>query len=350
MYPILRRARQVGTPVIEGSSATFVWEGVEPPFLAGDFNRWDPEPPSSWSGVDDGLWQRTLELPSDAYIEYALLSEPDDDARLPDPFNERTTPNGIGHVNHFFYMPDGGPTPLAERRRGTPQGRVTRQRIENDWLLANGSRWVHLYAPVTSDPVPLVVVFDAEDYRKRGRIVHIVDNLIAERRIQPVALALVDNGGRARGIEYLCSDATAAFVLTDVLSLAQQRLNLLNPDAHPGAFGVLGASMGGLMATYLGIRAPEVFGKVMSQSGAFELAQRETVLHTLIRNGPAPSLKVWMDVGRYEWLLEPNRRMAALMKERGYDVTYREYNGGHNYPSWRDDVWRGLEHLFGQSR
>ena len=48
-----------------------------------------------------------------------------------------------------------------------------------------------------------------------------------------------------------------------------------------------------------------------------------------------------MDVGRYEWLLESNRRLHALLVERGYDVTYREYNGGHNYPAWRDDVWRG---------
>jgi len=27
-------------------------------------------------------------------------------------------------------------------------------------------------------------------------------------------------------------------------------------------------------------------------------------------------------------------------------VRYREYSGGHNYPAWREDVWRGLEWLF----
>ena len=47
-----------------------------------------------------------------------------------------------------------------------------------------------------------------------------------------------------------------------------------------------------------------------------------------------------MDVGRYEWLLEPNRRLHELLGERGYDVTYHEYNAGHNYPAWRDDLWR----------
>jgi enterochelin esterase family protein len=38
--------------------------------------------------------------------------------------------------------------------------------------------------------------------------------------------------------------------------------------------------------------------------------------------------------------------MAALLQSRGYDVAYREYNAGHNYAAWRDDLWRGLEVLF----
>jgi enterochelin esterase-like enzyme len=37
-------------------------------------------------------------------------------------------------------------------------------------------------------------------------------------------------------------------------------------------------------------------------------------------------------------LLEDNRMMHALLQEKGYRVTYREANGGHNFTSWRDDV------------
>ena len=39
--------------------------------------------------------------------------------------------------------------------------------------------------------------------------------------------------------------------------------------------------------------------------------------------------------------------MHELLVEKGYDVVYEEYNGGHNYPSWRDGVGEGLEALFG---
>ena len=76
----------------------------------------------------------------------------------------------------------------------------------------------------------------------------------------------------------------------------------------------------------------------------------DTVVFDLVRHGPVQPLKVWMDAGRYEWLLDCNRRMNELLVETGYEVSYREYNGGHSYPSWRNDLWRGLEWLFGAGK
>ncbi len=346
-HPLLERAQSRGTPLIDGEEAIFLWEGDHPPYLIGDFNAWDPDAAAPWSQVDAGVWSFCLKLPSDAYIEYAFLIEPIDEARITDPFNEHTSPNGMGHINNYFYMPGAEPTPLILRDSGVNQGNLSRHRIENRWLLATGKRWVYLYRPPTDAPVPLIVVYDAQDYITRGRITHIIDNLIAESRIRPVALALLDNGGPARGIEYSCNDATISLVTMEVLPLAQKHLHLIDPAKHPGAFGVLGASMGGLMALYTGLRAANVFGHVLSQSGAFELDNADTVTVPMVRHLPIQPLKIWMDVGRYEWLLEPNRRMHVLLQQRGYDVAYREYSGGHNYPAWRNDVWRGLVALFG---
>ena len=68
----------------------------------------------------------------------------------------------------------------------------------------------------------------------------------------------------------------------------------------------------------------------------------------MVRQMEVQPLKVWMDVGRYEFLYQGNQEMHALLAGRGYDVAYREYRGGHNYSAWRDDVWRGLEWLFGK--
>jgi enterochelin esterase-like enzyme len=91
----------------------------------------------------------------------------------------------------------------------------------------------------------------------------------------------------------------------------------------------------------------ETFGKVISQSGVFESEKRDFAAVDLIKHQQAHDIKIWMDIGHFDWLLQDNRRLQPILIENGYDVTYREFSGGHNYTCWRDEVWRGLEHLFG---
>jgi enterochelin esterase family protein len=340
---LLERARREGTPLLEDQTATFVWQGPEALHLIGDFNAWDDAQAPTFEEAARQVWVHRLSLPPDAYIEYAYVR---DGKRVPDPWNEHTTPSGMGQINHSFYMPQGAPTLLAGREPHAPRGTLTSHVVRNEVLVVDGRRTVDLYQPPTRDPSPLVVVLDGQDYQQRARLPAIVDNLIAQKRIRPVAMALVHSHATARIVEYGCSEATLGLLVERVVPLAQADLNLVRLDDAPGAYGVLGASMGGLMALYAGLRAPQVFGRVLSQSGAFTL-QHETVVWDMVRHGPVRPVKIWVDVGRYEWLLDCNRRMHELLVERGYAVAYREHNAGHNYPAWRDEVWRGLEALFG---
>jgi enterochelin esterase-like enzyme len=131
-----------------------------------------------------------------------------------------------------------------------------------------------------------------------------------------------------------------------VITLAQEQLTLKAPGSEP--YGVLGASLGGVIAMYAGMRLPQVFGKVISQSGAFDVSDFPGVIVDLVRYVPPAGIDIWMDVGRFEWTLEDNRKMFNLLQERKYRVKYHEFSGGHNFTSWRNDIWRGLEALFGK--
>jgi len=330
------------TPLIEGVNATFVWRGPVAPALIGDFNHWNIDQAVTLEkSKNPEVWKYTLQLPRDAYMEYVYFLNGE---RLYDPTNPRLSYNGEDAENNYFYMPDGAPTVLAKRKKDIPRGEVTRHVLYSDWLLIGGKRKVHLYQPPTPEPSPLLVVFDGNDYRRRAKLIKIVDNLIAQERIRPVALAMVANRSKARGVEYACNDATLGFLVTNLLPFAQERLNLIDVHAHPGAYGVLGASMGGLISLYTAVRLPEIFGYVLSQSGAFD---EYFIINDLIRLSDPMPLKIWMDVGVFDFLYDENIRMHALLQSKGYDVTFTEYSGGHNYPSWRNDLWRGLEALFG---
>ncbi len=348
------------TPYISGDIATFTWQGPNPPLLVGDFNGWNPARAVVLEKDGPGAWSAEVQLPEDAYIEYAFRLE---EVHLLDPGNPRRVFNGINKFNNYFYMPQAAPTPLARRRGDLPHGVLTEHSLPTSPGLASRGvasslhhRQLTLYQPPVEQPCPLLLVFDGREYQRYSRIIAILDNLIHQGAIRPVALAMLANGGPLRYIEYNASDSTLELINCYLLPLAHQHLNLVDIEAHPGAFGVMGASMGGLMAMYTAFRMPHIFGKVISQSGAFfdRMVLRQagacfdrSVLLDLVQLEERLPLDIWMDVGRLEWLLEANQAFYRLLVSRGYQPGYREYSGGHNYTAWRDDLWRGLLHLFG---
>jgi enterochelin esterase-like enzyme len=308
MHKMLLQAQTTGTPLIDGATATFVWHGKHPPVLIGDFTNWEDGSPRTFKQHSKDLWTCALTFPADAYLEYAFLL---DGERLLDPYNLHPTPNGLGKINNSFYMAAGRPTELAVRDPSIPHGRVTRHVV---WigsmdLVIGRQRAIYLYQPAVTEPVPLVVVWDGIDYLRRAHLPTIVDHLIAQARIRPVALALIQNAGKARLVEYACSDPTLGFLTQSVLPLAQANLHLTNPKQ--GNYGVLGTSMGGLMAVYTGLRLPHIFDHVLSQSGAFSSEEYEPVVYDLIRHMPVPPIKIWMGVGAYDFteILTGNRAM-----------------------------------------
>ena len=348
MMTLLERARE-GTPIIDGSQATFVWQGSgDVPQLVGDFSGWRAEP-IDLTETEPGLWTHTLTLPSDAYVEYGFSLKYDIVESFTDPFNPRVVYNGVDSVNHYFMLPDYTANDLVVRKPGVPRGRISEHWLETGIFTGDLHRRVHLYHPPVDEPTPLVVVWDGSDYLNRGRLNVIVDNLIAQGRIRPIALALIDNGDGARFSEYMQNEATVGLLTYRLMPLANAELNLIDAAEQPGIHGVLGASMGGLMALYTGLRNPDVFGHVVCQSGAFWFDDpRDMAIVELIRHVPVAPLKIWQDVGALEGLLESNRKMNALLNERGYSVRYREFSGGHNQTMWADNSWRGLETVYGK--
>ena len=341
----IRRALESGNPVVHGNKATFLWQGESAPQLISDVHGWEDRPRPFKPTSNPEVWYSSLTVPRDAYVEYAFFDALTQE-KVPDPLNRQTVSNGVGSRNHFFYMPETMPSPFSIRRADVRSGTITRHRVDAGFLQDDGERDVYLYKPPASGAMPLLVVYDGYDYLHRARLATIVDNLIADRRIRPIAIAFLQNGRSRRTVEYFCSDATIYWLEREVLPQARKHLRLLNLDGQPGAYGVLGASAGGLMSFYTGLRMPEIFGNILCQAAVFSIDGRDSAAVDLVRYGQGRDLKIWMDVGTLDELLEDNRQMIALLDRRQYNVTYREFSAGHNYTAWRDDLWRGLEAMF----
>jgi enterochelin esterase-like enzyme len=358
---VVEAAQRTGSPVLDAGGATFVWLGDGPgPVVFGDWCGWEPAAGLRLEAAD-GAWVGRVELPSNAYVEYALLHR---GRRVPDPLNPNKVDNGFDKWNEQLWMPDAPRRLEVVRCRDVPAGSVSGDRLRLPFLAAPPrARRLDLYLPapeVAADParLPLLLVLDGPDYLERGELHRTLDALIAGGAMAPVAAAFLANAGHARAIEYGASDFTLAVLADVVVPAAEQRLGLgtQRRQAGPGRAAILGSSLGGLMALHAVARRPDVFGTGVAQSTSAMLddhalpggtipAVRLTTL-ALIETAPPPPVRLWLDAGDLEWLAEPNDRLAALLERRGWDVTYRRQHGGHNQTSWAEALVDALPAMF----
>lgn len=136
---------------------------------------------------------------------------------------------------------------------------------------------------------------------------------------------------------------------------------------------VAGLSMGGYGALKLGLRAGDTFGWAASLSGAVDVAEiaRTNMLAdgSYWRDifGPAegvpgsfndlfaaakelkesgkPLTKLYMWCGTEDFLIAPNRRMRDHLNALGYDLTYEESPGDHQWKYWDEKIQTVLNWL-----
>ncbi len=122
--------------------------------------------------------------------------------------------------------------------------------------------------------------------------------------------------------------------------------------------GLGGSSLGGLVSLYLGVKYPNVFGRIAVVSPAVWWADNQIV--SLIQDLPRKlPLRIWLDIGTKEGRNPPEAQRtldgARLLKERligkgwkpGKDLKYVEAEGAeHNERAWADRAEQMLEFLF----
>ena len=93
----------------------------------------------------------------------------------------------------------------------------------------------------------------------------ILDNLIAKKKIPPLVAVFVKHDPLSRNKDLSCSEPFADFLVNELVPWVRGHYRV---TADPARTIVGGLSLGGLMASYCGLRHSDVFGNVLSQSGS----------------------------------------------------------------------------------
>lgn len=257
---------------------------------------------------------------------------------VPDPGNPFRVPGQYGrNPSSLLELPGAVAQPYRARRPGVPEGRIHLAQV------AGRRIWVYTPPGHGAGPHPVAVLLDGDVWA--GQIAPTLDNLIAEGRIPPMVALLPDAVDRETRLrELACHEPFVRHLAEEVLPWAGGEYGVTR---DPALTVVAGQSFGGLTASYAAFTAPWRFGNVLSQSGSYWWSDEDPERLTR-RYSRAPRLPVrfHVEVGAAEWMLtDENHRFVQTLSAKGYDVTFTEYNGGHDPACWLGGLADGLVRL-----
>ncbi|HKF50715.1 MAG TPA: alpha/beta hydrolase-fold protein [Candidatus Acidoferrales bacterium] len=236
-----------------------------------------------------------------------------------------------------------------------PKGKVTLNTLPSMSLGTDRKVWVYTppqYDPRASEPYELLILFDGYSYVHWIPAPTIFDNLIDAHLLPPTVAVLIDNPPESRSSDLHVSPAFLRFLTTELMPWLREHFNVTH---DPTKTIIGGYSLGGLAAAFTAMQRPDLFGNVLSQSGSFWEGNgniKWEFLASKFQSSPRLPIRFFMEAGLLEdvsdegpTLLAANRHLAAILKEKGYSVTYQEVGGTHEPVHWRDTLPQGLTAL-----
>ena len=205
-------------------------------------------------------------------------------------------------------------------------------------------------------------LFDPETSFIKGnywRVGETADAVIASGEVEPLVIVGIYNAGVERINEYTPvedkrlgggkADAYGQMIVDELRPFIARRYRTL---AGPENCGMGGSSLGGLVTLYLGLRYPDVFGKLAVLSPSVWWRDR-VILGYIDKLRQKTGQLIWLDIGTKEGrrALPDARALKRLLIKKGWrlgiDLEYREIEGGkHSEYAWAERVGPLLKFLF----
>lgn len=374
-----REVQQKGTPLIEPdrektgfSLVTFLWRAVT------ETKRVIVQIAVDGTGQDEhvmirlpqtNLWYATFRLRNDyrgAY-KFVITDEKGQALEQHDPFNPKTfvepkdetrPDHAEDDIDSVVRLPAAPEPYWTEPRHGISRGTVEQHLFKSEIL--NNERRLWIYTPSTGvPPAGCLVVFDGRFFNFAVRVPLILDNLLAEGEIPPLTAVMVDNPGQTwqesmaiRDKELSCHAPFADFLAQELVPWLRQTCAL---TANRAQTILAGGSAGGLVAAFVAMQYPDIFGSVLSMSGSFWWrpdgeGEWEWLTRQFASRELAP-LRFYLEVGLLEshptssgfpGQILANRHLRTVLQAKGHELIYEEQMHGHDSTAWPGVLGKGL--------
>lgn len=223
-------------------------------------------------------------------------------------------------------------------------------------ILSNKRR-VWMYTPAgydkNSEPCALSIFTDGWHYVNVTKVITILDNLIYKGEIPPLCVAFIETEDRET--ELTCSDKFSEFLTKEMLPWIYENYNVTN---KPQNTLIGGFSYGGLTSTFVGLKHPEIFHKVLCQSGSMFWTSEEgespkgKIIEMYEKVDKLP-LDFYITFGEFEKEYKDHynstKEFINLLESKGCNYKYKEFLGAHNYVDLNMELANGFKNLLGNN-
>jgi enterochelin esterase family protein len=205
---------------------------------------------------------------------------------------------------------------------------------------------------------------DENAWSELGRAQHILDNLIAQGKAEPMIVVMPNGNGAQKAVpgEYENSMYKPSFMnprtmegsievaFPDLVNWIDSHYRTLADKQHRA---IAGLSMGGFHSLYISANNPQMFGYVGLFSAAVSRqgqGENGFIYQDLDRKlaqqfSPAPYL-YYIAIGRTDFLYKDNVDFRQRLDAKGYKYKYVETDGGHIWKNWRIYLNQFVPQLF----
>lgn len=342
----LRQQNQI--PLVVEDSVAFLYKGEGKSVTwMGDFNAWGYDKTFGSDGAEipnTQVWILKKSFPKDARLDYKIVV---DGSQILDPENTHQQWSGVGggSPNSELRMPLWKESPEQQENSSVPHGSVKHDILMNSKVLGYQIMYsVYLpYGHEKMGKLPVVYVTDGYEYLhpRLGNMATVLDNLIAEKKIKPIAAIFIDHRepinrmNNKRMQELAMNSKYLDFFVGEFIPHIEKKYPVADNAAQRA---IMGTSMGALTSTYFAFARPDVFGLAVIQSPAFWTKPQ---IYQLCSNPANPKMKISMTSGVINDTSKESRKMKDILAASSCDYRYHEVNEGHSWGNWRnliDDV------------
>ena len=313
-----------------GNATSVVW--------AGDFNGWSPTT-GNFSGAKVGLsnvWLCVKSFPITARLDYKIVVN---GSWITDPENPNRQYSGVGTYNSELRMPGWAYPKETLYNDKVPAGNLS-DNFSVDSKQLGYKVYYKVYTPNGYDKLsklPTIYVTDGHEYsdERLGSMIHVLNNLIHEKKIKPVIAVFIDprsspsGGTNRRGSEYTINKKFADFAADELVP----KIDIdFRTEKSADSRAILGTSLGGLNSAYFGVYRSDVFRLIGIHSPAFQANKQ---IYDLYTNAAKLPLKIFMSTGTIYDTQSNALQMKSIFDSKGYEYNYIEVPEGHSWGNWR---------------